>query len=212
MRSLHIYRLGLIITISGWILACAHPTASPMPTSISTQTPAFMPTPTITPIPTPTATSTPIPTKEPTPTPAFTFELEAYSLLRQKDIENAKWSWDKSRNGGAFTNINKGTKIYMPFDGYVESFINFAFSGAQEVHIFNKDKTIKIQILGFFEITDEVRTPGTLIKKGQVIGIFTKNPPKNMWGESKPFLIIYAYHNESLNPELLRKLFPNITN
>ncbi|WP_448591376.1 hypothetical protein [Thermoflexus hugenholtzii] len=213
MRLSHAYRFGFIITLSGWVLACAQPMVSPTPMPTPIQTPTPMPTPTYTAVPTPTATSTPkpTPTEEATPTPILTVKLEEYSLLRKKDLENAKWEWDKGKNGGTFTNLNKGTKIYMPFNGYVESFINFAFNGAQEVWIFNPDKSIKIQILGFFEITPEVRTPGTLIRKGQVLGVFTKDPPKNnMWGQSRPFLIIYAYYHENLSPWLLKTLFPDI--
>lgn len=160
----------------------------------------------------------PIPKEEPLKLPQpkektlTTVNLEPYSLIPKEKIEKTTWEWDKEKNGGQFNNISLNTKIYMPFDGYVEYGYNM-YLKVNEMRIYSQDRSIFIQIVGYFNFNQNL--VGSLVKKGTVIATFDKNPPKNnLFKQEKPFLVIYAYRMENNtpfpDPQLIKQLFPEI--
>ena len=137
-------------------------------------------------------------------------EIDKYSLINENSLKNATWEWDIYKKGGLLGNLEKDVEIYMPFDGYVEPYINSLYN-TREIYVYNTDKSVKLQILGHFELYDIANTLGTLIKKGTPIAKLDKYPPKNnVWKQTKPFIIIYAYQGENLDPSILKNLFPDI--
>lgn len=130
--------------------------------------------------------------------------------MRFEDLKDASWGWDAEKHGGQWNHIPLGARIYMPFDGYANPFVNMALR-IPEIRILSRDRSIQIQLLGYFEIRDLIRTPGTLVRKGTWIAEFRKNPPKdNMFKQDQPFLIVYVYRDGHVDPDRLWELFPHI--
>ena len=144
--------------------------------------------------------------------PFTAVNLEPHSLIPKESLTNTNWEWDKEKNGGQFNNISLNTKIYMPFDGYVEYGYNM-YLKVNEMRIYSQDRSIFIQTVGYFNFNQNLVS--SLVKKGTVIATFDKNPPKNnIFKQEKPFLVIYAYRMENNTPildsQLIKQLFPEI--
>ncbi len=173
----------------------AGPTPTPSPTPTGMVTPTGTPVETPTGTPTPIRTPTPGPTAPPpTPQPGRPsidqvrscfigpFYFWGYPLPNRYDafvdwkglspayvgfVLNGAFSREAASRNPVSHVYNMGfdlrydplgARIYMPFDGYVNYFVNMAF------RILSPDSSIRI--LGYFEIRDLIRTPGTLVRKG----------------------------------------------